>query len=576
MTNLLAGDALQAELHKKNVREYVQRDKAREHPAFLLHHVKCVDSRSGEVFQFQLLTEEEAQSIGSTVRGRGVQDYPERATPVDEKDWTWQRIYLEWIMANDQTVTLKGRQLGVTWDWSGLALHYLLYRPGADILVYSIKEDDAQEVVNRIWDMWLSLPKHFTAGIKVLKPSRGARPSIRIELEHPDGKVSTVTGMPATKSAGHSRSAALVIFDEASRQDYARELWRAVIPASGDKGGKIGVVSTANGMSDGRGLGNFFHELWVGAGNISYPTLQTVFLGWWLHPERDEAWRENLPLDAESKAEQYPNDADEAFLMSGGPFFDVESLRWYAKHACPEPLYAARFETFAGDPSKARLVKGEGSPIKVYREPEDGRKYGLALDSATGDGADFSVAAVIDLHDGAPVCEMQLKGDHDVVAEQVHFLGLWYKTARIACEKQGGYGDTVIAYLRDGHMGRKPYPKMYRHRRADRPDNAESKMFGFPMNKQTRPKVISELNIWMKDRLWPYVTKGFLQEARVFVRRDTGTSPRAADGCNDDRVLAWGIALELFSQFGEHEHDRRKQTRKKLKASKPPKLYPWT
>lgn len=566
-------DPLMRELWISELRLLEEIELARQHPAFLSHFVKCVDSRSGEVFEFQMLNAAEAALINAKPRAT-LFEYAERSTPIDLKDWGWQRPYLEWILASDQTITLKGRQLGVTWVWALLALHYLLFRPGADVLVYSIKEDDAIEVVNRIWDMWLSLPPHFKALVKVIKPTRGVRPSTRIELEHPDGRVSTVTGMPATEKAGHSRSAALVIFDEASRQDHARELWKAVIPASGDKGGKIGVVSTANGMSDGRGLGNFFHELWVGAGNANYPTLREIFLGWWLHPERDEEWRENLNMDEESKAEQYPNDPEEAFLMSGKPFFDVDALKYYANH-CPDPLFAGRFHPRKENPAIAQFSREEGEVIKVYRLPEKGRKYAIGVDNATADGNDFSVAAVIDLADGAPCAEMQISGEHDIVAEQLHFLGLWYNTARIAIEKQGGYGDTVIAYLRDGHKGRKPYSKLYRHRRFDRTDAHETATLGFPMNVQTRPKVVSELQIWLKDRLFPYVTRGFLREARTFVRRDTKPSPRHADGCNDDRIFAWGIALELYSQYGEHEHDRKKKTRKKAKAKKPKPLYPW-
>lgn len=548
---------------------------AREHPAFLLHLVKCVDSRSGDVFEFELLSDEEAALIGVEPRGQRF-EFAERHDSTKVKDWSWQRPYLDWIIENDQTITLKGRQLGVTWVWAGLALWYMLFRPGSDVLVYSIKEDDAAEVINRIWDMWLSLPPHFKAMVKVLKPTRGVRPSTRIELEHADGRVSTVEGMPATEKAGHSRSAALVIFDEASRQDHARELWKAVIPASGDRGGKIGVVSTANGMSDGSGLGNFFHELWVGAGYADYPRLRSKFLGWWLHPERDAEWYEHLSLDAASKAEQYPNDEDEAFLMSGNPHFDMEALKWYAQNAVGKPLYRATFETLPDNPAKARLVKSDQGLIEIYREPQEGHKYALAVDNATGHGADFSVGALMDLTDGAPCAEMHLKAEEDVVAEQAHFLGLWYKTARIAPEDQGGYGKTIIAYLRDGHKGRKPYPKIYRHRDQSRADLQEQKPFGFPMNQKTRPKVVAELSIWVRDKLFPYVTRGFLSEARTFVRRETGTSPRAADGCNDDRVMAWGIALEMYAQFGEHEHDRKKRNREGFKKPKPFNPYPWT
>jgi hypothetical protein len=83
-----------------------------------------------------------------------------------------------------------------------------------------------------------------------------------------------------------------------------------------------------------------------------------------------------------------------------------------------------------------------------------------------------------------------MHGEYDVVREQLHFLGLWYNTARIAVENQGGYGDT-----RDRVPARRP-------RRAASPtrsstgtevrpaDHIESAMFGFPMNVQTRPKVV--------------------------------------------------------------------------------------
>jgi hypothetical protein len=94
-------------------------------------------------------------------------------------------------------------------------------------------------------------------------------------------------------------------------------IWKAVVPASGDKGGKIGVISTAERHVDEKtGDGNFFHHLWSNAGKVDYPKLKKKFLGWWLHPDRDEEWYDNVGLD-DDKAEQYPNDPEEAFLMSG-------------------------------------------------------------------------------------------------------------------------------------------------------------------------------------------------------------------------------------------------------------------
>ncbi len=534
---------------KELAKRIVQKRMADEHPAFLLQHVRCVDSRSGDIFNFTLLTEEECQRIGV--------EYP-------GKDWYWQRDYLDWALQHKQTITLKGRQLGVTWLWAGLALWTALFRPGSDVLVYSIKEQDASEVIGRIWDMWTSLPLYFKEGITVIKPTRGVRPTTRIEYQFDDGRVSVIEGMVATESAGHGRSAALVIFDEASRQEYARQLWKAVIPATGDKGGMIGVVSTANGSGD------FFHELWKGAGGAAYPKLQKRFLGWYEHPERDQAWYESVPLAENDKAEQYPNTPEEAFLLSGTPYFSTASLRYYAQaENRAQPLYKAEWIVHPDAPNRATMRKGQGW-MEVYKEPEEGHKYAIGADIATGYGTDFSVAAVVDLTTGDPCAEVYMKGSYEDFAAQLHFTGLWYKVARIAPELGGGYGDTVIAYLRDGHKGRKPYPMLYRHRGYETGGRKQSDRFGFPMNLKTRPKVVSEIREWIDRKLLPCMPEGLLGEAMTCVHRDTRPTPRAEEGCNDDRVMAWAIALELYSEFGEHEHDRKKSVIKKFKQQKKP------
>jgi hypothetical protein len=272
--------------------------------------VKCVDSRSGEVFEFELFDDEDADWLAAH---RHRPDGPARRARcrrlghderVDAENWGWQRELLDWILENDQTICLKGRQLGVTWVACGLALWYLLYKPGTDVLIFSIGEDEAKEVVERIWGMFLSPggpPAHLLNGVKVITPARG-KPSTVIKVEHtlPDGTTrSRDRGDDLEpEQAGHSRSAALVIFDEAlAQRERARDL-EGVVPATADHGGKIVGISTANGMSDEKtGDGNFFHYLWSKAGTSVFPKLKTKFLGWWLHPDRDEEWYDERRLD---------------------------------------------------------------------------------------------------------------------------------------------------------------------------------------------------------------------------------------------------------------------------------------
>jgi hypothetical protein len=536
----LTADEVRETLKQEQLRAELQVSLARDHPAYFANFVQCVDSRSGDIFQFTMLSEEECL---------------ESNVPYHGAEWIWQREYLDWVLANDQTITLKGRQLGVTWVWGMLCLYDALFTPGADVLIYSIKETDAIEVVNRIYDMWLSLPSLYkeALGVTVLKPTRGARPSTEIVFEHRDKRVSTITGMAATKSAGHGRSAKRILFDEAARQDYARELWKAVVPAMGDTGGALGVVSTANGMSDTNGAGNFFHSLWQQAGESDYPKLQKTFIKWDKHPHRDGEWYKNVSLSSRDKAEQYPNDPDEAFLMSGSPFFDVESLFHYSREAYIGELYG--FEWLVSGPGKARQAKKVGYAWnRVYIPPEKDKKYTIGADIATGKGKDYSCAWVVDLSTMEFCAQLHGKMGADQFAEQLHYLGKWYNDALVAVELGGGYGDSVVIALRDGVSGRPPYPNLYRHRQETRIDKPGAKQIGFPMTMKTRPQVLNQLEKAIREREFEALPKPLTAECQLFVHAETTPSPRAQDGANDDRVLSAAIALEMFRRFGVHEN----------------------
>ena len=521
----------------------------RDHPAALLDHVTCFDAAAGETFEFQL-TDPEAP-------------------------WYWQREVLDGWIGHEKSVVLKARQLGITWLAAGYGLWQVLYRPGTRVLVISINEEEASKVVNRLWDMMESLPEHLRNGTKILKPARGSRPNLHIELLHPDGTISSVIGLPSTKKAGHGETAALVILDEFARHEYAQESWKALVPTT-SSGGKLIAISTGNGIStttaQGDTAGNFFHSLWV---SDEESGLFKRFLKWDLHPDRDERWYARVAMaitNPSDRAEQFPANEFDAFILTGAPYFDIEALAWYIKNGIQDPAYRMRFERHEGD--RAKLVKHDHGWVRVFREPIADHTYALAADVATGRGADYSCAYVVDLADMNVSACLHGKLDADQYALQIHYLGRWYNTAWVAVEKGGGYGEPVILSLRDGRDGRPAYPRMYRHRQFDRGDMPESQIMGeFPMNMKTRPTVIQGLAEALRERLFDSLDKELLSELQTFVYRTTNPSPRAQDGCHDDRVMALGIAVEMYRQRGLHpERDARRARRVK----QPRQIaYPW-
>src|SRR5262249_54771613 len=209
-------------------------------------------------------------------------------------------------------------------------------------------------------------------------------------------------------------------------------------------------------------------------------------------------------------------------------------------------------------------------PIRVYAKPDPMHEYAIGADVATGRGFDYSCAFVIDLTSMALAAECYGKMDADEYAEQLHFLGRWYGSARIAVEMGGGYGEPVVISLRDGRKGRPHYPKLYRHAIADRADMHQLANYGFPMNAKTRPLVINQIEQAIREHSSPAMSRTLIMECRTFVRQKTLPSPRAQDGANDDRVMAFGISLELYRQFGTHPKRHRRKTRPTAKHR-----YPW-
>lgn len=514
---------------------------AREDPKALIRYMVAFDERAGVEFPLSL-----------------------------EGDWEWQAATVDHFHAERRTIVLKARQLGVTWLAAAYAVWTLLYRTGSLVLVYRQKQEEAEELVNRCWTLLQSLPADLWAGAKVEKPARNVRPSNEVELTFRDGRLSRLVGMSSSGDSGHGKSAALIVMDEHARIERAGQIMKATSAAVEDEGRMI-LISTANGRyNEQTGEGNHFHYLWEHAEEAGFTKL---FLSWMVHPKRDEEWYRTSPavqtLRPHERAEQYPSNEYEAFTFSQSLYFDKEALLWYADEATKTHSLRGRFVWRPGS-SKAVFVEDSSGPVLVFKRPIEGRSYAIGADVASGRGMDFSSAFVIDLETMEPVCEIHGKLDADQYATQLHFVGKWYGEGWLAVEDAGGWGEPVIVFLRDGKEGRPSYRKLYRHRQFSRGDLPEHKPYGFPMTSKTRPLVLEGLERAVRERAIPYLTPGLVGEMGSFVHRDTNPSPRAQDGANDDRVMAFAIACELYRQFGAHEHQWRP-----AKTRRPARLYPW-
>ncbi len=236
--------------------------------------------------------------------------------------WPEQMDFIYTLLDERRVVTLKARQLGITWLCCAYALWICLFQAGRMVLAFSQGQNEADEMIRRVRAMWERLPEWFYAYL----PTTG-RPKTS-EIEWSNG--SRMESFPATRRAGRSFTASLVLMDEIAFMDWADELYTAVTPTI-DNGGQLIVFSTANGE------GTLHYRLYMGAqaGENGY---KAIFLPWWVRPGRDAAWYARTELAAVSTAkmkQEYPATPEEAFAVSGAERYLPDMLYW---DACEGPL----------------------------------------------------------------------------------------------------------------------------------------------------------------------------------------------------------------------------------------------
>lgn len=520
------------------------RDAAKDDPKFLIHEMRGFDPTLQESFGFTMFPPEGYQYELGGAHG-----------------WYWQAEIIDWWMDPEVRIflMLKARQLGITWLAVALALWHMLYRPGSNCVCYSHGEDEAKKLIARAWLMFKSLPDTLLNGAVVITPSRAELPTEKIVVKFPDGVYSTFQALPSTMKAGHGDTVTFGILDEFARHPYARHTYEAILPGV-SRGGRLAIISTPDGVSNPEtGTGNFFHRLYA---TKKEKHLGFRFLPWHLHPERggagieaegrDPEWYElwAMALDDVERNRQYPLNENDAFMLSGAVYFPAEALAWYRENTV-RPLFSGQF-FHAG--RKGEFVRRPDGVIDVYALPRQGARYGISVDTASGRAQDYTSADVIDLSSGEIVAQLHGKIEIKRAAIQIKLLGHWYRSeagsAKVIVERTG-IGEAMIVALRSSDEGLDPYPNLYRFTRHSRADRPMSDDYGFPMGPGNRAQVLDSLKSALRKLFFPSLPPETVGELQTFVYRETNPSPRAQDGCNDDRVMSLALVVQLLEEHGE-------------------------
>ena len=424
----------------------------------------------------------------------------------------FQETSLTELRDNRYNVILKSRQLGISTLSAGFALWSMLFKQDFNVLVIATTQEVAKNLVTKVRVMHDNLPSWLKGTIEA---------DNKLSLKFKNG--SQIKAVSSATTGARSEALSLLIIDEAAFIRNIEEIWIASQATLSTGGGAI-VLSTPN------GVGNWFHQTWADA-ESKINGFHTVKLHWTVHPERDQAWRDQqTQLLGERGAAQ---ECDCDFVSSGHTVIDGSILLEYETH-CQEPIEKRGFD----------------NGYWVWEYPNYDRDYIVVADVARGDSADWSAFHVIDAQDIRQVAEYKGKIPPKDFGNMLVTVATEWNNALLAIENANigwaaiqpaldrGYENLFYTYKDDGYVDTDVQLK----KGYDMKDKSQM-VPGVSTTSRTRPLMISALEMYMRERTPIIRSKRLIQELFVFVWLNG--KAQSQSGYNDDLVMAFCIGLWL-------------------------------
>jgi phage FluMu gp28-like protein len=274
--------------------------------------------------------------------------------------WDFQESVLKDFQNERYNICLKSRQLGISTLIAGYSLWLMLFQTDQNILVIATKQETAKNLVTKVRVMYDNLPSWLKTAVVE---------DNKLSLRFKNG--SQIKAVSAAADAARSEALSLLIIDEAAFIDNIEEIW-ASAQSTINTGGSAIINSTPN------GVGNFYHKQWVNA-KTGTSAFNPIFLHWTVHPERDQAWRDQQDIILGPALAAQECDGD--FLSSGQSVVDGNTIDWYQK-------------TYVCEPREKRGAEGA---LWIWDDPDPNKTYMICADVARGDGKDYSAFHIMDI-----------------------------------------------------------------------------------------------------------------------------------------------------------------------------------
>jgi len=283
--------------------------------------------------------------------------------------YEYQEDIVDKVHNNRFCIAKLPRQSGKSTTMVSYILHYILFNQSMNVAILANKQATAREILSRLKLAYEYLPLWLQQGI--VEWNKGS-----IELENGSRIIASSTSASAVRGGSFN----MIFLDEFAHvpQNIAEEFFSSVYPTiTSGQSTKVLMVSTPNGL-------NLFYHYWRGA----------------TKKQGEHGKNEYIPIEVHwSQVPKFP----------GGPLRDQEWKEQQVKNTS-EQQFQSEFECdFIGSTntliSSSKLhclnyitpIHNNNDGLAVYEEPKEDHVYVMVVDTARGQGLDYSAFAVIDI-----------------------------------------------------------------------------------------------------------------------------------------------------------------------------------
>ena len=181
--------------------------------------------------------------------------------------------------------------------------------------------------------------------------------------------------------------------------------------------------------------------------------------------------------------------------------------------------------------------------IYTYRIPEPGE--GILIGADPAEGNDFSTFIALSQKHADVIMVGRSKEESSQLGHELNHVGRYFQKITnqyplVAPERN--VGSATLYALKTLN-----YPNIFRMPNSFTSTQQEtSDQYGWHTNTATRPKMLDDLSLAIRQNAIKIPSKPVVDELYTFIRHQKTGKPQADNGSNDDLVMALAIAWQLY------------------------------